>query len=520
MATPGSTAVLGVKAVKRQLDEAMKSFDEREAMIKSQKAMLEANLNKEFNEILKLIQERKKTLNTQLESITQQKLETLTLRKETVELSRLKLSNLLLEAATRQDSEEISVEFEPHSIQPLVQADTQFLKRNFDNVKQGISALGEMTSIQLGLTNCTANGDGVTYGIANKESIVLVHNAPGKLALTADIVHIATSAVTKCDIAARKDHHSITYTPTSKGKYSLNVRLNSNHIQGSPFSISVLAAPETFLEPSSVIEGLSKPRGVAVNSNGHVIVAEYDSHYVSIVKEDGSKHSFGGFGSDNGKFNKPRGIAVDKDDNIYVTDMGNHRVQKFNTEGKFLARVGTEGSDDGQFNLPLGVCFNNKKDRLFVCDQMNYRVQVFSPNLTFKRSFGSQGNGNGQLNFPESIAFDDANNLYVTDYYNNRIQVFSKDGQFLHAFPSKSTSQSSQPTAKVELKHPRHIAIDGDLVYISEWEKNGFAVFLTNGHFIGHFGDKGDKKIGHVCGLSVDLNGSVIVSRKNKIEVF
>src|SRR5690606_20395928 len=47
---------------------------------------------------------------------------------------------------------------------------------------------------------------------------------------------------------------------------------------------------------------------------------------------------FGCEGVDDGEFKSPTGIAIDKDGNIYVGDTDNHSIQKFDKEGKFIAR--------------------------------------------------------------------------------------------------------------------------------------------------------------------------------------
>src|SRR5919112_505349 len=61
-------------------------------------------------------------------------------------------------------------------------------------------------------------------------------------------------------------------------------------------------------------------------------------------------------GVDDGELKAPTGIALDKDGNIYVADTDNHSIQKFDKEGKFLARWGGEASaQEGQFYYPRGL---------------------------------------------------------------------------------------------------------------------------------------------------------------------
>ncbi len=248
-------------------------------------------------------------------------------------------------------------------------------------------------------------------------------------------------------------------------------------------------------------------------------MAEYKSHYVSIIAKDGKKISFGGFGAEKGKFNNPRGVAVDKDDNIYVSDSGNHRIQKFTPEGCFVTAVGCMGSGNAQFNLPLGVCFNKNKERLYVCDQANYRVQSFAADLLYRRTFGSEGDEEGEFNFPENIAVDDAGTLYVSDYYNDRVQIFTPEGQFLRSISHKSYNTVSSNSDK--LVHPRALAVDsGGVVYVSQWECDGVCLFSPQGEFVELLSNKECELVDRVCGLSVDSDNTIIVCRHSKIELF
>jgi hypothetical protein len=44
------------------------------------------------------------------------------------------------------------------------------------------------------------------------------------------------------------------------------------------------------------------------------------------------------------------GIVTDSLDNIYVIDWGNNRIRKFDSNGNFIMKRGTEGTGDKQFD--------------------------------------------------------------------------------------------------------------------------------------------------------------------------
>src|SRR5206468_10108964 len=82
-------------------------------------------------------------------------------------------------------------------------------------------------------------------------------------------------------------------------------------------------------------------------------------------------------GVDGGEFSSPTGIALDKDGNIYVADTDNHSIQKFDKDGKFLARWGGEaGSQEGLFYYPRGLTCGSHGE-VYVADSGNNRVQKF-----------------------------------------------------------------------------------------------------------------------------------------------
>ncbi len=219
-----------------------------------------------------------------------------------------------------------------------------------------------------------------------------------------------------------------------------------------------------------------------------------------------------------GQLNTAYGVTVDKDDNIYVVEAGNHRVNKFSSDGEFVAAVGSHGSGNLQFNnTPVGICYNKRDNNLYVPDQSNHRIQVLSTELKFVRCFGTPVYGNGQLQSPVYATFDSANNLYVTEYANHRVQVFTGEGQFLRTFSQKADGQ--------KLSHPCAIAIDSsDTVYVSENGPHHVSVFTSQGAYITTFGGSGTKvgQFNDIYGLSIDLNDSVVVSDRGngRLQIF
>ena len=59
----------------------------------------------------------------------------------------------------------------------------------------------------------------------------------------------------------------------------------------------------------------------------------------------------------------------------------------------------------------------------------NDRIQKFTSQGQFVAKWGSEGNGDSQFNFPYGIAIDRSGDIYVTDYI--WVKKFTSKGQFI-----------------------------------------------------------------------------------------
>jgi DNA-binding beta-propeller fold protein YncE len=85
--------------------------------------------------------------------------------------------------------------------------------------------------------------------------------------------------------------------------------------------------------------------------------------------------SFGQLGDGSGDFNRPKGVAVDSDGHVYVVEGLHDVVQIFDGAGRFLLSFAEPGHGDGELWLATGIAIAD--DRIYVADSSNHRVQVF-----------------------------------------------------------------------------------------------------------------------------------------------
>ena len=148
----------------------------------------------------------------------------------------------------------------------------------------------------------------------------------------------------------------------------MNVTVNGEPVQGSPFLVYVRQLPHLLGKPVRVIGRLHLPYNIVTTDSGELVVSE-GTNRISFTSRDGEKiRSIDTTSVRSGirryKLN-PTGVAVDKDGNIYVTDGESHRLSKFNSDGKIVKTVGGEGSRTGQFDWPLCIAFS-KDNKLFI----------------------------------------------------------------------------------------------------------------------------------------------------------
>ena len=83
--------------------------------------------------------------------------------------------------------------------------------------------------------------------------------------------------------------------------------------------------------------------------------AERDLHCISIFSPNGERlQSFGSQGSGPGQLNCPKGVAVDDDGNILVADSRSHILfRSFTSDDKHIISVGSLVSNHLQFIIPI-----------------------------------------------------------------------------------------------------------------------------------------------------------------------
>ena len=166
-----------------------------------------------------------------------------------------------------------------------------------------------------------------------------------------------------------------------------------------------------------------------------------------------SKFGTGGYSGDGGPATKaqlaqPKGVAVDAQGNIYIADTRNNRVRKVTPGGRIttIAGNGQEGaSSEGDggpatsalLRNPTGVAVDARRN-IYIAD--TDRVRKVSPNGTISTFAGGAtcpstcplGDGgpatSARLDQPWGVGVDAQGNVYIAEYRGHRVRKVSPSG--------------------------------------------------------------------------------------------
>ncbi|KAL5496493.1 hypothetical protein EMCRGX_G012790 [Ephydatia muelleri] len=292
----------------------------------------------------------------------------------------------------------------------------------------------------------------------------------------------------------RDGTYTITLTPQTAGPHQLLITMDGQHVQNSPNDLDVRPKRDyrTLCNVQQVIQ-CNKPRCVAIHDNGDIYVGSED-HCIYVFDQTGQlKNTIGSFGSDDGQFSYPSGISI-KGDVLYVADSFNHRVQKLTSSGNFLHKFGQWGSGQREFHWPVGVIIDSN-NKLIVSDEGNHRIQIFNENGGWLLTIDGKGSGNHSFQSPCGLALDPQGNIHVAAQGSNTIKVFTKEGVYVRMYGDPNS--------------PIGIAID-DKGYslVSEYIGNCLSIYDPEGNKIHTVGN-----LKNPCGTALDpRDGSVFIA--------
>eukprot|EP00731_Ephydatia_muelleri_P008380 Em0004g718a len=449
-------------------------------------------INQAFEILQQTLEERKKTLLSELEAILLSKTTALTLQKEHFEKMVGDIGHYTDMASqilqTHTDHEIVA-------LGGLIPTELQAtLKR--------LSKLGEIIVFFLSPSSCTWMSTsvakvGTRYHVKVQSKTSKGEEYPhGGVEVKGEMrSKTHNGAVVYGEVEDHRDGtYTITLTPQIAGPHQLLITMDGQHVQNSPNDLDVRPKRDyhTLCNAQQVIQ-CNRPLCVTIHDNGDIYVGSHD-HCIYVFDQTGHlKNTIGSSGSGDGQFSSPYGIFI-KGDVLYVADHGNHRVQKLTSSGKFLHKFGQQGSGQGQFNGPVGVIIDSN-NKLIVSDFNNHRIQIFNENGGWLLTIDGKGSGNHSFQYPWGLALDPQGNIHVAAFGSNVIKVFTKEGVYVRMYGDP--------------KHPRGLAIDDEgYSLVSEWGGNCLSIYDPDRNKIHTVGN-----LKNPLGTALDTsNGSVFIA--------
>ena len=171
-------------------------------------------------------------------------------------------------------------------------------------------------------------------------------------------------------------------------------------------------------------DDLVEPFDVAVGPQGLVYVLDSARSVIDVYDSTGRHVDVLAEGA--GLFS-PRGITIESDGTLYVADTGANRVMVFSSRGDLLRQIGRQGSDRGRFDQPGDVVID-AGGNLYVLDSVrNKRLVVLDPDG--KPADEWRLNWAGDFITP-GVAYGPASNaLYMTDPDRGHVYHYDLDGR-------------------------------------------------------------------------------------------
>jgi hypothetical protein len=167
----------------------------------------------------------------------------------------------------------------------------------------------------------------------------------------------------------------------------------------------------------------NEPNDVAIGSGGDIFVVQGhtagkgDPRVLKFDRNGKFIKSWGGPGTEPGKFQVAHGIALDANGLLWVADRENQRIQIFDDNGKFIRELKYAG-------LPCG---------LQIGDQYIYMVNGFAGQLLrldlngkVLAAVGKPGKGLGEFGEAHFVTVSPQGDIYVADTVNSTLHKFVK----------------------------------------------------------------------------------------------
>ena len=177
---------------------------------------------------------------------------------------------------------------------------------------------------------------------------------------------------------------------------------------------------------------LRRPYGIAVTEE-FIFVTDWDHHSLFQFSKD-TLQPINRAGTE-GELFGPKGLCVDRNGDVFIADCWNHRVSVFSGNLRFKSCIGT-----GILYFPVDVKLS--PDTLVVLDRSPNCVRIFSRSGDLLTACVSQGDKqNCLVDRPFFFCLDPDMNILISDRGHDTIKIFTHSGELIHTLGKKGKSR-------------------------------------------------------------------------------
>src|SRR5436190_5815029 len=184
----------------------------------------------------------------------------------------------------------------------------------------------------------------------------------------------------------------------------------------------------------------TRSHGIRIDKDGNIWATDVGAHTVMKISQQGevlltlgTKGKAGEWNEAAGSqlFNEPNDIAIAANGDLFITQghtpgagKGDPRVLKFDKNGTFIKTWGGKGTEPGKFDVAHGIAID-AKGLLWVTDRENQRIQIFDQDGKYIREVKFAG-------LPCSLDIG-KQNIYMVNGFAGQLLRMDLDGKVLAA---------------------------------------------------------------------------------------
>ncbi len=241
----------------------------------------------------------------------------------------------------------------------------------------------------------------------------------------------------------------------------------------------------------------NKPRGLALDVQGNLYVADEQNHRIRRVSPVGDAITFAGngiAGHNDGpplsaSFNAPADVEIDEiNGHVYVADRLNHCIRRLTLAGDVTTVAGIPGTPgyvdapglSARLNEPSGIALEGELVNIYISDAVNHCIRKLDPFEVLTTFAGSnvpgQQDGAGtsaKFNSPNFIDWDSSGFLIVSDPLNQNIRRINKTSLMVSTIGGTGVAgYADGPGALSQFNNPSGVSAVNGTVAICDAQNN------------------------------------------------